>query len=413
MKNTAEIQLQKHLEFEELVKHLFSGFINLDNTEIDNEINYALSEIGSYANVDRCYVFAIHENGETCSNTHEWCASGVEPEIDNLQEIPAAFAPYCFARLNLHEVVIIPSIKDLPPEAQSDKDVLEPQGIQSLILVPMSIDGTLTGFIGFDWVRSKIVWDENHIPLLKIVGDVIAQAYRRNKSNLQLEGYQKKLRSLASDLSLAEERERRKLAVNLHDSVGQSLSIAKIRLGVLRNEIGSGHTSPVSEIIDLISQSIEDIRSLTFELSPPVLYDLGLIPALQWLGEQMGTEHGYQVQVTDDQQPKPLDEELNVELYKITRELLMNVAKHAKASFVQIDVMRNDDKIMLTVSDNGVGILPEENRQSKDGGFGLFSIKERLEFLGGTFVICQGPECGTKAVLEASLSLPNKSKVIV
>ncbi|MBT3316549.1 GAF domain-containing sensor histidine kinase [bacterium] len=412
-RDTIKQQLKKHMEFEELVKHVFSGFINLDNSEIDNEINHALETIGSFAEVDRSYVFSADEENRLISNTHEWCAEGVTPEIDKLQNLPAASAPYCTKQLFNHKIVLIKSVKDLPPEAQVDREMLEHQGIKSLVLVPMTIDAKMTGFIGFDWVKNKIVWDETHIPLLRIVGDIIAQAYQRNKSSKQLNDYQEKLRSLASELSLTEERERRKLASDLHDHVSQSLSIAKIRLGILRNEIGDDNTAPVSEIIDLVGQSIADIRTLTFELSPPVLYDLGLVPALQWLGEQMGKKYGFQVDVTDDLEDKLVNENLKIELFKIARELLMNVAKHANASLVQIDVKRIKETIVLTVTDNGIGILSEEERENPKGGFGLFSIKERLKHLGGTFVIDRGSECGTQAVLHAPLSLPNKAKGII
>ncbi|MCP4798740.1 MAG: GAF domain-containing sensor histidine kinase [bacterium] len=392
------------------MKHVFSGFMNLDSSEIDNEINQALAKIGTYAGVDRSYVFSVNEDIEFCSNTHEWCAEGVAPQIDILQNIPVTFAPYCFSLLIKNEIVIIKSVKDLPPEAQADKEMLEPQGIKSMILVPMNVDAKLVGFIGFDWVRNKIVWDETHIPLLRIAGDIIAQAYERIQSNIQIEDYQKKLRSLASELSLTEERERRKLASNLHDHVSQSLSIAKIRLGMLRNEVDGCDTAHVSEIIDLLNQSIADIRTLTFELSPPVLYDLGLIPALQWLAEQFSKEHYFQIDITDDLVEKPVDEEIKVVIFKIARELLMNVAKHAEASHVKIDVKHNEETIELTVTDNGVGIPPKEERENTKSGFGLFSIKEKLEHLGGSFVIDCGRECGTRAEIHAPLLLSDKPK---
>ncbi len=410
-KDTPEQQLQKHLKFEELMKNVFSGFLNLESSKINKEINRALEKVGSFAGVDRCYIFSVNEEANTFSNTHEWCAEGVAPEIDNLQDNPASSASYCSKQLFNHEIVLIKSVKDLPQEAQIDKEMLESQGIKSVIMVPMSINGKLKGFIGFDWVHNKIVWDETHIPLLRITGDIVAQAYQRNISYEQLNEYQEKLRSLASELSLTEERERRKLASDLHDHVSQSLSIAKIKLGVMRNKIGNGDTTPITEIIDLVSQSIADIRTLTFELSPPVLYDLGLIPALQWLAEQFGKEHNIQIDVTDDIEEKPVAEEIKVEIFKITRELLMNVAKHAEASHIQIDIKRVENTIELTVTDNGTGILPEADRnKNSKGGFGLFSIKERLEHLGGTFVINCGAECGTQAKLHAPLSLPDKSK---
>jgi len=168
-----------------------------------------------------------------------------------------------------------------------------------------------------------------------------------------------------------------------------------------------------SEISDLVSQSIADIRTLTFELSPPALYGLDLVPALQWLGEQMGKEHGFQVDIADDLEGKPVAEDIKIEIFNITRELLMNVAKHAEASHVQIDVKRVGETIMLTVTDNGVGIQPEEDHKNTKRGFGLFSIKERLKHLGGTFEIDCDSECGTQAILHAPLSLSNKSEAIM
>ena len=229
----------------------------------------------------------------------------------------------------------------------------------------------------------------------------------RKQAEEKLLNYQKQLQSLASELSLTEERERRQVATVLHDRIGQTLAVSKIKLAAVREELsGSDHSGPVGEILELIEQTIQDTRSLTLELSPPILYELGLEAALQWLAEEFQRRHGIPCELEDDAVDKPLDDDIRVVLFQSVRELLLNVAKHARAGLVRIVVAREEDHITLSVQDDGIGFDTDEtgSRPRNTGGFGLFNIRERLEHLGGCLDLHSETGKGTSITLTAPLT---------
>jgi len=234
---------------------------------------------------------------------------------------------------------------------------------------------------------------------------VVRDITERKQSAERIHTYQEQLRSLASELSLIEERERRHIATELHDNISQTLAITKIKLGMAQ-----GLTSPadwvgsLNEIGELIDQAIQYTRSLTFELSPPILYELGLEAGVEWLTEQIQEKHGIQIGFEDDRQPKPMNEEIRLTLFKTTRELLINIVKHAQASKAKVSIWREDNSIRIRVEDDGVGFSTSEGKElGKTTGFGLFNIRERMEYLRGDMVIESEPGRGTRVTLSAPL----------
>ncbi len=224
----------------------------------------------------------------------------------------------------------------------------------------------------------------------------------RKKAEEKLLIYQKQLRSLASELSLAEERLRRRIAMDVHDHVGQNLAISKIKIESLRESVTSPELAEdLEEIRDLIAQTIESTRSLTFELSPPVLYELGFEAAVEWLVRQTRQQYGLSADFKADGQTKPLDNNVRVFLFQAVRELLVNVAKHAQARNVTVSTRRVGNEIRVSVEDDGVGfdISQTGSYDYKTGGFGLFSIRERLGHIGGRFEIESKPGRGTRVTL--------------
>ncbi|MFH1550729.1 MAG: PAS domain-containing protein [Planctomycetota bacterium] len=232
------------------------------------------------------------------------------------------------------------------------------------------------------------------------------QIAMRKKAASKLLEYQEQLRSLASELSLAEERERRRIAMYLHDNTCQNLVAAKIRLEKLvRAQPPDNHYRSLDEVVELLEQAVQDTRSLSFEISPPMLHELGFEPAVEFLVEQMRDQHDIILEFHDDGQSRFLDEDVRTVLFQAARELLVNIVKHANARKAAVDIQSDGSNIRIAVDDDGVGFDTAEtaSRAGRTGGFGLFSVRERLRHLGGRFDIESRPGCGTRATLLAPL----------
>jgi len=228
----------------------------------------------------------------------------------------------------------------------------------------------------------------------------------RKIAEMKVKAYEIKLRSLAAELSLAEERERRRIASEIHDHIGQSLAVARMELGALRESLPSDTLRKnVDEIKDLVEKTIQYTRSLTFEISPPILYELGFEAAVEWLGEQIVEKRGIRFCLKDDGQLKPLEDEIRIILFTAVREILMNIVKHAKAQKALVSIQKQGRNLRIGIEDDGSGfdIAKKGFDISKAGGFGLFSVRERLKHTGGNMEIKSRPGVGTIVTLEAPL----------
>lgn len=231
----------------------------------------------------------------------------------------------------------------------------------------------------------------------------------RKEKESEIMSYQRQLRGLAAELALVEERERRKIAVALHDQIGQPLALASIKLGKLRQEVDNEHLGEqVDSIRGMLAYAIGSSRMLTFELSPPILYELGLEAAVSSLAERYRQELDIRIDCrNDDSQPKPLSDDVCILLFQGVRELLTNALKHARAQRITISIWREGINIRIKVEDDGVGFNPEDKEilAGKDQGFGLFSLRERMNYLGGNLAIESFPDGGTRAILTAPLRI--------
>lgn len=225
--------------------------------------------------------------------------------------------------------------------------------------------------------------------------------------------HQEQLRSLASQLCIVEERERRRLAGDLHDDVGQTLAAIKMKLGVLQHSAFTPQAShQIDDIRGLVEDTIRRLRTLTFDLSPPILYELGLGFALEWLVERFQEKHGVAAELVDDGQPMELDDDVRGLLFRAVSELLMNVAKHAGASKVVVSIRRLPEELHVHVEDNGVGFnATAVPRVAK--GFGLFNIRERLKAIGGRLLVDSEIGSGARIMIVAPLSVGSRHMEII
>jgi len=266
-------------------------------------------------------------------------------------------------------------------------------------------------------------FSQDDIYFLQAMANALAAAIQRNRTEHQLrtlnetleqrvaertedaERRARQLQEMASELTQAEQRERRRLAELLHDHLQQLLAAGKMHIGMLTKRLEDEKLKHrAQQVQDLLGQSIEMSRTLTAELSPPVLYEGGLIAALQWLSRWMEEKHELKVHVHGPNHLDLPDEQIRVLLFQAARELLFNTAKYSGVQKAELRAeAQGEDHVVLTVRDEGAGFNPVEAKRNhgEKGGFGLFSIRERLELMGGTMEVDSAPEQGTRITLTA------------
>ncbi|MCF8145495.1 MAG: response regulator [Deltaproteobacteria bacterium] len=240
---------------------------------------------------------------------------------------------------------------------------------------------------------------------LKQARDELEQRVEERTAELKQRAEQ--LARLSSELTLAEQRERRRLAVIIHDHLQQLLVGAKMRLEILETKSGNSHGEALEQIHDLIMESLKIARSLSTQMAPYILYERGLAPGLEWLARTIQESFQIKVETNIDPGIQVEREDLKVLLFEAARELLFNTVKHAGTSSTHIRLSTEKDennRLRITISDRGVGFDPGKmlNAAGEENRFGLFSIRERLNLLGGSLEIDSSPGAGSKI----SLSVP-------
>ena len=245
-------------------------------------------------------------------------------------------------------------------------------------------------------------FSEFTLDALASVADQIALGIQRQRAEEAFRKSGEELRLLSSQLLTAQETERGRIARELHDGIGQSLSAIKFRvedaLGQLAKSSTASTVSTLDNLIPVIQSTVEEVRRITMDLRPSTLDDLGILATLAWLCREFQTtyttvEINREVSAEEGDVPNPL----KIVLYRVLQEALNNVAKHSGADMVTISLAKKDNTIQLAIEDNGCGFDVEEARSvgGSERGFGLSSMKERTELSGGTFVISSAKGKGT------------------
>lgn len=208
------------------------------------------------------------------------------------------------------------------------------------------------------------------------------------------------LNKLAVEMALAEEKERRAIARDLHDDLGQLLHVARLKFDALARLCVDGKRLALARQIDIfLADASSRVRSLTSQLSPPILDQLGLLPALYWLAAEMGEAYGLAVEVSaGGASGKRLEPVRASILFRCVRELLINVARHAGTEAACVSVVETASELEIVVEDQGRGF--QEDLAGRSGpGFGLASIRERMNYMSGCLQIVSRPDWGTRALL--------------
>jgi PAS domain S-box-containing protein len=235
----------------------------------------------------------------------------------------------------------------------------------------------------------------NEIEHLGLFTGIHRDISTRKHVEREMDQYRKDLKAMASELLLAEEEQRQELARDLHDGLGQSLFRLRRKLDQALKEQPAAR-----EINEILVEIGKMVNTLTFELSPPVLHELGLRPALRWLAMNMKERFGLTVKLSDDGQAIRVDERAARVLFRSIRELLINVVKHSETNLAYMSIRTGESSLQIKIRDKGKGFDPKTQvRHVGTGHFGLFSIRERLEYIGGAMRIESEPDEGTTLTL--------------
>jgi PAS domain S-box-containing protein len=222
----------------------------------------------------------------------------------------------------------------------------------------------------------------------------------------EIQEYQSSLQRLTSEMSFIEENQKKQIAANIHDHLSQSLVISKMKISNLekRTEL-KDIVEDLGFIKSHISEALENSRKITYELSPPILFQLGLIEALDWYTEEIQEKYGIEFRFNSTIDSFHFDEFKSILIFRCVQEVVTNAIKYAKASLMTLEFIVEDTAIVLFVKDNGIGfnIGNLKGLNSSDGGFGLFKVQERIRNMKGEFSITSALQKGTVVKISVPL----------
>jgi PAS domain S-box-containing protein len=293
-----------------------------------------------------------------------------------------------------------------PDSHTAEEWVLLPgtEWLHAHICAPIFIEGEIAGFINLSSTEPGY-YTPAHAQRLEAFAGQVAAGMHNARLYESVRQQREQLRSLAARLTEAEESERQWLARELHDQIGQNLTALSINLSIIRNQVLPEAPETLRSRLEdsalLLKQMTARVRRVMEELRPPVLEDYGLLAALRWYGQQFADRTGIEVDVQGEEVTNPLVVSAENALFRIAQEALTNVAKHAQATRVEITLQSTPSRVRLTIADNGRGldtdrlVTPGQQR-----GWGLVSMRERAEAIGGQCTVRRGPQGGTEVIVE-------------
>ncbi len=383
-------------------------------------VNALCRKVMAFLDCETFFNYLIHPSaGRLHLNA---CAGIPEEEMARIEWLNLGEAVYGCAALEETRIVTehIGETGDLRAE------LVRSYGIQAYACHPLFAQGKVIGTLSFG-TRSRAAFSEEDLALMKAIADQVAIAMQRKQGEEALKLSEERqrafaeqleqlvderthelvqsrdqLRALASELNVAEQRERKRIAAELHDYLAQVLVLARLKLGQMKGVAGvdSKLLPFIGQAENAINEGLAYTRTLVADLCPPVLHDFGLPAALRWLAEHMD-RHRLKVTVNVSENELPLPEDQAVLLFQSVRELLINTSKHAGVKEATLRLVQRDGQLHIEVRDQGKGFSPASAPSMK---FGLFSIRERMRALGGTFEIQSAPGSGTTATLTMPLT---------
>ncbi len=394
-----EAALQRQVDFDELMTRALTQFTTCSAAEVHSCVVNALKDTAKFIGVDHAYVLVFSPDRTAWGATHEWCSPGLEPQARSYQNLPLGSVPWSEGKILSGEVIRINTLADFPPEAVVERLVPDVQaGMQSILLVPVhGAAGVIAGAVGFDSHARAVVWSDDDVARCRMVGDAIATVLERMRT-------EEARTDLSRRLMTAQEAERTRIARELHDGIGQSLALLSIQMQRAGQPTASGRKNPgIAELCAKLKEIGNQLSRLSHQLHSSELEFLGLAVAVKSLCREFSEQYRIKIDCVCKDIPSELDNDVALGFLRVVQEALHNIAKHSRASEVQLELVRSEDELVLAVADNGVGF--DMNTVRDTAGLGMISMRERMHLIGGQFNITSKPGGGTR--IQAKVRLPS------
>jgi signal transduction histidine kinase len=379
----------------------------------DSDIAYNdfLDAIGFASGASRVYVFLNYpdEQGKLRQNQiAEWCAKGIKSQMGNpiLQgSLYEEVYPGWENTLKGGGIIRGRTAEFEEPTRAN----LESQEVKAILALPIIIRGKFAGYIGFDNCVDDRSWSQVEVDFLSTSASHLTQALKRKETMVSLKKSETKLRNLSSHLMTIQENERKRIAEELHDELGQSLLVLKLQINTICRRLHDNLLKERCEqAMQYTDQVIENVRRLSHDLRPLVLEGLGLTTALQALIKEFAENSQMKISTNMINIDSCFNDEAQIIIYRVFQEALTNIGKHAGADNIYIAIQKNDGTIACSIKDDGCGFDLDELKQQgyTSCGMGLPTMSERLNMLGGRIEIFSKSGSGC----EISFTVPTNCK---
>ena len=404
-------------EFSSLLTACTSEIIKSNSENLSQTLDHVLMKMGVFSEVDRVYYFAFDYQASTCSNTNEWCKAGVTPQITELQDIPIEILPNWMNTMLRGDEIYIRDLNELDESWGPEKEILEPQGIQSLLVLPVIEENFLFGFIGFDAVEEKIEWNDNARNLLQILSNNIASVIRRNNQNIEL--------IEKTEAANAASQAKSQFLANIYHEIRTPINSVIGFSELLKS-------TPLDEDQKVFVNSLNDSANFLFELVNQILdftkIEAGKVELLRERTNLLELTNSVHKTLMPLAKAKNINLELRIDIGESVfvlidetriRQVLVNLVsngiKFTESGFVRLSLEKlgefeNKINIRFSVQDSGIGISVEQqknlfsvfsqgdNSTSKKyggSGLGLVISNDILELMDSKIICDSSPKNGS------------------
>ena len=380
-----------------------STFLNIskaavESTDLDRFLTRVTKLVANIFGADRCYVVLLGESGKF-GVVRALYSRAVKPFPGIGGKIELTEFPHLSAVCQEGKIELLDS--EIFNEATTfEQNYIFKAKIKSAMAVPLSCEKRDLGTLAICHSKVERKYSQEEIDFLAAIANQVATAIKKFELAAEVEQKRKNLERLSSEMIQLQEKERKAVAAELHDSVGQSLTAMRMNLDFAENSLPPGRKelkSRIRQTSKLVADTMEEIRSIGQKLRPTMLDDLGLIPTLRWFTKDFSQQLSIPVHFRSQGNTKRLTPDLKITVYRIVQEGLNNIAKHSKATQAWISLQVKGRVCSLEIKDDGIGIDAEKVLKSTDArrGFGVFNIRERASLLGGKLEILADKGKGT------------------